>query len=74
MQNQYLENTFGLKGKAVFITGSARGIGLAIATALGRAGATVVINDLKEDSCAQAVDKLQNEGVVATSEIGRAHV
>jgi gluconate 5-dehydrogenase len=67
MTNPFLTNTFGLSGQTALVTGSARGIGLAIATALGHAGAKVVINDLHKDACAQAVTQLSAQGIDATS-------
>ena len=66
MTNPFLTNTFGLSGQTALVTGSARGIGLAIATALGHAGAKVVINDLHPDACAQAVTQLAGQGIDAT--------
>jgi len=63
----YLLSTFGLKGRTALITGSAGGIGFAIATALGRVGATVVLNDLNEKSCGESVNMLKREGIAATS-------
>ncbi|MFH8570951.1 SDR family NAD(P)-dependent oxidoreductase [Streptomyces sp. NPDC017993] len=41
-------NTVDLSGKVAVVTGSGRGLGLAYATALARAGAFVVVNDLEE--------------------------
>lgn len=67
MTHAYLTDTFGLKGQTALVTGSARGIGLAIATALGHAGAKVVINDLQASACDQAVAQLVAQGISATS-------
>ncbi|SER63456.1 SDR family oxidoreductase [Sphingobium sp. YR768] len=43
-----------VRGRTAFITGGANGIGLGIARALVRAGANVVIADIREDALAQA--------------------
>ena len=68
MSNAYLQQTFDLNGRTALVTGSARGIGLAIARALGLAGARVVINDLREEAGALAVAALAAEGISARSE------
>jgi gluconate 5-dehydrogenase len=65
MTASYLEQNFGLPQKTALVTGSARGIGLAIATALGKAGARVVVNDLNPQACTQAVEQLAAEGIEA---------
>jgi gluconate 5-dehydrogenase len=67
MMGNYLSDTFGLSGRTALITGSARGIGFSIATALGKAGAHVIISDLNESACTDAVVLLQNQGITATS-------
>lgn len=51
-----------LKGKIACITGSARGLGYAMAIDMLKEGATVVINDLDEASVASAVEALRSEG------------
>lgn len=61
----YLLRQFGLLQRTALITGSARGIGLAVARAMGLAGARVVINDLSHAACEQAVAQLQAEGIEA---------
>jgi NAD(P)-dependent dehydrogenase (short-subunit alcohol dehydrogenase family) len=43
-----------VRGRTAFITGGANGIGLGIARALVRAGANVVIADIREEALAQA--------------------
>lgn len=65
MDISYLSQSFGLQGRTALITGSARGIGLSIATALGRAGARVVINDLQAQAADAAVRALQALGIDA---------
>ena len=57
---------FNLSGKCALITGSYRGIGYAMAEALGKAGAQVIINGRSEEGVAKAVESLKAEGVQAT--------
>jgi 2-deoxy-D-gluconate 3-dehydrogenase len=42
--HSFLENQFGLRGKVALVTGSSQGLGLAMARALGQAGADVIIH------------------------------
>lgn len=65
MNPTYLAQSFGLQGRTALVTGSARGIGLAIATALGHAGARVLINDLHPQAAEDAVHTLQTQGIAA---------
>jgi gluconate 5-dehydrogenase len=62
----YLAQTFGLAGRTALVTGSARGMGLAIATALGRAGARVVLSDIDHEACQQAAGPLREAGMAVT--------
>ncbi|PAT39777.1 short-chain dehydrogenase [Vandammella animalimorsus] len=62
---QYLKEQFGLGGRTACITGSASGLGLAIATHLGRAGARIIVNDLEPARCAPALEQLHALGVEA---------
>ena len=50
-------------GKVALITGSARGIGLAIAEQLGRRGATVVLSDILADTLEEAAIHLAEQGI-----------
>jgi NAD(P)-dependent dehydrogenase (short-subunit alcohol dehydrogenase family) len=58
-----------LGGKKALITGSTAGIGLAIATALAREGADVVLNGRTEARVAQAVAKVRQNAQGAVSGI-----
>ncbi len=63
-----MKNTFfDLTGKAAIITGSTKGIGRAIAEALARAGASVVISSRKADACNEVAAELQKEGLKAVA-------
>jgi 3-oxoacyl-[acyl-carrier protein] reductase len=48
-----------LTNRVALVTGSGRGIGLAIATRLSEAGAAVVINDVDESAANQAVESIK---------------
>jgi dehydrogenase/reductase SDR family protein 4 len=56
---------FDLTGKVALITGSSRGIGRAIATAMAEAGAKVVISSRKADACKAVADELCGRGLQA---------
>lgn len=64
-----MSSLFDLTGRTALITGSARGIGFALARGLAQAGAHVVINGTRADTVAQAVAALQAEQLQAS---GRA--
>lgn len=61
----YLTQTFGLHGKRALVTGSCSGLGLAIAGALGRAGATVFVNGRHADRCDSVAKDLAAAGIDA---------
>lgn len=48
-----------LDDKLALVTGSTKGIGLAIATSLAREGARVIVNGRLERSCGEAVEKIR---------------
>lgn len=51
--------------KVALVTGSAGGIGYEIARTFAREGAGVVLTDLRTDTCREAADSLQKEGLSA---------
>uniref|UniRef100_A0A1D1ZN59 Ketoreductase domain-containing protein n=1 Tax=Auxenochlorella protothecoides TaxID=3075 RepID=A0A1D1ZN59_AUXPR len=59
----------GLVGRVAFITGGAKGIGLACAQALGRGGARVVIADVSADDLKSAERDLGAEGIECASAV-----
>lgn len=61
-----LEALFSLRGRTALVTGGSSGIGLGIATALGGAGAQVVIVARGQQSLATSVDRLQADGIDAS--------
>ena len=57
--------SYALTGKVAIITGSTRGIGRAIAFAMGKLGAKVVVTGRRQPACDQAAEELAAEGVEA---------
>lgn len=55
-------NQFSLEGRVALITGAGRGIGFAFAQALARAGAQVIINDLRSETAEEACHAIQTAG------------
>ncbi len=58
-------NLFDLSGRTALITGASKGIGFALATALGQAGARVVVNARSADALALACAALRAQGIRA---------
>jgi gluconate 5-dehydrogenase len=54
---------FSLKGRRALITGSSRGIGFALAQALGEAGANIILNSRNQAELQHAVSRLQEKGI-----------
>jgi len=62
-----MTNPFDLTGKVAVITGGSRGLGLEIATALGEAGASVVITARRDQWLAPALEGLKAQGLGAAA-------
>ncbi len=61
---------FDLSGRTALVTGGSRGLGLAMAGALGEMGAKVVISARRLDELDAAVASLKNKGVEAMRVVG----
>ncbi len=59
-----IQDIFNLEGKVAVITGASKGIGEAVAFALGKAGARVVISSRKQEALNETADRLRREGIV----------
>jgi NAD(P)-dependent dehydrogenase (short-subunit alcohol dehydrogenase family) len=69
-----MSSLFDLTGKVAIITGSTKGIGLAIATRMAEHGATVVVSSRKVDACeavAAGIREAGGKAVVIPCHIGR---
>lgn len=62
--NAYLHEVFGLNGRLALVTGGSSGIGRAMAVALGRAGAKVLLVARREAPMAEVVAELRGHGAV----------
>lgn len=71
----FVDSLFGLAGKVALVTGSSQGLGLAMAEALGRAGAQVVLNGRDPAKLERAAAPLAAAGLRITpiaADVGRA--
>lgn len=58
-----INEKFDLSGKTAIITGASKGIGKAIALALGQQGANLVISSRKKEACDEVVQEFAKEGI-----------
>ncbi|GBL05330.1 2-dehydro-3-deoxy-D-gluconate 5-dehydrogenase KduD [Glaciecola sp. KUL10] len=59
----YLVKQFGLSGKVAIVTGATRGLGQAMAIALGEAGATVVVVGSRIENLSDTVNILEDKNI-----------
>jgi len=62
-----MSDIFSLNGRIALVTGASRGLGFAMAEALGQQGATVVLNGRNENTLKAAVHKLSLKGILASA-------
>jgi NAD(P)-dependent dehydrogenase (short-subunit alcohol dehydrogenase family) len=60
---------FDLTGRIALVTGAAEGIGFALAGGLGRAGASLVLNDIDLPRLERAVGELRREGLTVEGRV-----
>ena len=65
MSEAIASHPFDLTGKVALVTGSTKGIGLATARVLAKAGAHVIISSRKADECESVARELEDEGLNA---------
>jgi len=61
---------FDLSGKTALVTGGARGLGFAMARALGQRGAKIMLFDLVPETTEAAATRLQDEHIEAMAFAG----
>lgn len=64
-----LNGMFNLKGHVAFVTGAARGLGLAMAEIVATCGAKVTMSDIDATALAVSVDRLKSQGYDVVGEI-----
>jgi gluconate 5-dehydrogenase len=69
MDHAHAPSPFDLTGRTALVSGATRGIGLALAQGLGRAGAHIVVNSRQHDAVQAAVQRLQDQGIGASGAV-----
>jgi len=69
MTSPFLNKLFGLHDKTFLITGGASGLGFCMATHAGQAGARIIINDVRDTACHEAVARLGQQGITARAAV-----
>ena len=64
-----MNGLFSLQGKRALITGGTHGLGMAMAKALGRAGAELIINGHSPERLEKALAEYRSEGIKATGKL-----
>lgn len=58
-----IEQLFSLEGKVALVTGATHGLGMSMAVALAKAGATLVINDISKEKLESALQEYKSMGI-----------
>lgn len=58
-----IEQLFSLAGKVALVTGATHGLGMSMAVALAKAGATLVINDISKEKLESALQEYKSMGI-----------
>lgn len=59
-----INDLFSLKGKNALVTGATHGLGMAMATALAKAGATLIVNDIMKEKLDAALEEYRKNGII----------
>ena len=64
-----IDELFNLKGKITLITGSGRGIGYTLAEGLGKAGSTIILNDIDDTRLKKSVKSLAEKKIAVRGSV-----
>jgi NAD(P)-dependent dehydrogenase (short-subunit alcohol dehydrogenase family) len=65
MDGTRVDLSSGLSGEVAVVTGGSRGIGFALARALARSGAALVVINRSRSACEEAAERIRSEGATA---------